>query len=596
MSDVLVRTVNLTKAYTLYPSHGDRLADLIGWSRLRHKTYPTHLAVDNVSLEIGAGEKVAFIGRNGAGKSTLLKLITGVTEPTSGELEVTGKSHALLQMGAGFHQEFTGRQNAYAYLANLGVVGESADRLVDEIVEFTELEEYIDQPLKTYSTGMSMRLIFAASTTVAPSLFVIDEVLGVGDAYFQGKSFARLEELCGKGTTLLLVSHDIYNAAKICNRMIWLERGRVMFDGDARTALNLYENSIKEQEEQRLRRKALMCAKTQNGAGASSVLVELRPKEGSQLAGHVLVREASVWDGDLDLSGRRGEQAQEKLISIVHEGSSWVGDATVGSGELTIANYGSPFHKGILRVRTAGADNARLKLVIESPVAQELEAVVYDRKDQSYAAGDIQLASATPTEWVLPLTISSLPQLEAFAPTERRHGSGDVRIAEVDVLDADLRSTRSLETGQPTTFRLRCEVRSSSPLDEVEIMFAFFKDGVQDVMRVFGSPVVIPRGAREITVDMRLRKLPLCAGEYAITVLVAKYGYYRTASGKPFSLNRDVYDAVARQTEFKVATPQVEFVGTILVGDADWTIAEVTPEARRRDDVPAHETGEFRKA
>ena len=211
MSEIVVRAENSTKAYTLYPSSWDRMREILGFRRRPGADFPQHMAIDDVTLTIRAGEKVAFIGRNGAGKSTLLKLVTGLIEPTSGRLDIRGEAHALLQIGGGFHPELTGRQNAYAYLANFGRSGEAADRAVDDIIGFSELEEYIDQPLKTYSTGMQMRLIFAASTTIAPKLFVVDEVLGVGDGYFQNKSFDRIQELCERnGTTLLLVSHDIY--------------------------------------------------------------------------------------------------------------------------------------------------------------------------------------------------------------------------------------------------------------------------------------------------------------------------------------------------------------------------------------------------
>src|SRR5262249_6339835 len=153
------------------------------------------------------------IGRNGAGKSTFLKLVTRVIEPSSGTLEVAGKVHALLQIGTGFHPDFTGRENVFAFFAQLGITGEDARRRFADVVEFAEIEEYIDQPVKTYSTGMSVRLMFSASTSIEPELLVLDEVLGVGDAYFAHKSFERMRELCEReAATLLLVTHDVYSA------------------------------------------------------------------------------------------------------------------------------------------------------------------------------------------------------------------------------------------------------------------------------------------------------------------------------------------------------------------------------------------------
>src|SRR5262245_48860249 len=201
MTDVVIRVRDLKKMYRLYAGPGYRFLDMFGRLFDRKGTYTEHAALDGVSLDIRRGEKVAIIGRNGAGKSTLLKLVTNVIQPTSGVLEVKGKAHALLQIGSGFHPDFTGRENVYAYLAQLGVSGKEARARCREIVQFAELEEYIDQPVKTYSSGMAVRLMFSTSTAVSPDLLVLDEVLGVGDAYFAHKSYTRIRELCERDGT-----------------------------------------------------------------------------------------------------------------------------------------------------------------------------------------------------------------------------------------------------------------------------------------------------------------------------------------------------------------------------------------------------------
>ncbi len=281
MTDLAIRTQNLRKVYRLYTRPRYRVLDVFGLLRRSAGCYTEHVALTDVNLEIRRGEKVALIGRNGAGKSTFLKLATRVTEPTAGKIEVAGQTHALLQIGTGFHPDFTGRENVIAYLAHLGVTGKEAQRRLGEIVEFAELEEYIDQPVKTYSTGMGTRLMFATSTVISPDILVLDEVLGVGDAYFARKSYERIRELCDKhDTTVLLVSHDVYSAAKICERMIWIDRGRVVMDAASSTIMTAYEDSVREQEESRLRQRKL---ESLRGAGAASaaagvehILVEIK--------------------------------------------------------------------------------------------------------------------------------------------------------------------------------------------------------------------------------------------------------------------------------------------------------------------------------
>src|SRR5919202_2877465 len=284
MNNLIIQARELTKVYRLYSKPQYRFLDMFGLLGKKRGAFTEHAALDGVNMEILRGEKVAFIGRNGAGKSTLLKLITNVTEPTSGQLKVKGKVHALLQIGTGFHPVFTGRENVYAYLAQLGVTGREANRKCAEIIEFAELEEYIDQPVKTYSTGMGARLMFSTSTAITPNLLVLDEVLGVGDAYFTQKSYERIRELCeGEGATLLLVTHDVYSASKICDRVIWIDRGRVLMDGNAPTLIKAYEDSIRTQEEQRLRKRKLENLKALRGTNLAEqpdhILFEIRSRD-----------------------------------------------------------------------------------------------------------------------------------------------------------------------------------------------------------------------------------------------------------------------------------------------------------------------------
>ncbi|MBP9947937.1 MAG: ABC transporter ATP-binding protein, partial [Vicinamibacteria bacterium] len=196
MNETVISVRGLSKVYRLYREPHHRLLDVMGL--LRGGQALTFPALHDLDLEVKRGERIAIIGRNGAGKSTLLKLITKVIRPTAGALDVRGKVHALLQIGAGFHPDFTGRENALSYLAQLGITGDKASQLARGAIEFAEIENYADQPMRTYSTGMGARLMFAISTAVVPDILILDEVLGVGDSYFARKSFDRIREMCAQ--------------------------------------------------------------------------------------------------------------------------------------------------------------------------------------------------------------------------------------------------------------------------------------------------------------------------------------------------------------------------------------------------------------
>jgi ABC-type polysaccharide/polyol phosphate transport system ATPase subunit len=350
MNDIAVRAERLSKNYKLYDAPKYRLLDMLGLSRRAMPGIREHRALSELTFEIGRGEKVAIIGRNGAGKSTLLKLVTKVITPSSGLLDIRGKTQALLSIGTGFHPEFTGRQNATAYLSSLGFSGAELENMVAEAIAFAEIDDFADQPTKTYSTGMGMRLMFAAATMFRPELLVIDEVLGVGDAYFQQKSYQHISEICrARQTTLLLVTHDIYSAAQICDRMMWIDKGRLLIDADPETVLRAYQDSIREQEEHRLRTKALSLRRSGQDAGTSSrVLVDIQAANNVAQPSPLYISRLSLLIGGVQVaSAPLGAEATDvEGAFLIKEGSVW-GEAQQWEGRLArpMLNYSSPFHK-----------------------------------------------------------------------------------------------------------------------------------------------------------------------------------------------------------------------------------------------------------
>ena len=263
---------NLGKAYKQYPTRWGRLAE---WVLPSHK--PRHKlkwVMQDVSFIVNPGEAVGIIGVNGAGKSTLLKMITGTTQPTTGSVCITGRVAAMLELGMGFHPDFTGRQNAHMAGQLLGYRVDEIASLMPTIEAFAEIGEYIDQPVRVYSSGMQMRLAFSVATAHRPDVLIVDEALSVGDAYFQHKSFDRIREFRKQGTTLLIVSHDKAAIQSICDRAILLNAGRLAMQGEPEAVMDYYNAMLAERENQSVRQQATDDGKVQTISGSGEAAIE----------------------------------------------------------------------------------------------------------------------------------------------------------------------------------------------------------------------------------------------------------------------------------------------------------------------------------
>ena len=250
----LIRAEHLTKVYKRYRSRADRLKALFAFGTKRYCAEFT--ALDDVSFEVYDGESVAIIGRNGAGKSTLLKVLAGLSPITAGSFEVTGKIGALLQLGTGFHPDYTGAENIFINGCLLGLTRKEIRAKFDEIVEFAELDEFIHQPVKTYSTGMQARLAFASSTAIDPGILLIDEVLAVGDGYFVSKCIRYLQDRMRRGCTVLLVSHDLVMVKQLCRKAMWLHGGRLLKYGPVASVCEAYQTWVREEENKEILRRS----------------------------------------------------------------------------------------------------------------------------------------------------------------------------------------------------------------------------------------------------------------------------------------------------------------------------------------------------
>jgi lipopolysaccharide transport system ATP-binding protein len=277
---------NLGKAYRKW---GGELRRIVSWFRPSMQALEEHWVLKDVSFSIAPGEAVGIIGQNGAGKSTLLKLITGTTRPTSGHVWLRGRVAAILELGMGFNPDLTGRQNAMHSAGLMGYSRAEIDRVMPEIESFAEIGAYFDQPMRTYSSGMQMRVAFSVATAFRPDLLIVDEALSVGDSYFQHKSFDRIRQFKAEGVSIMFVTHSMGDVRTLCDRVILLEKGRVLKDGAPDEIVDYYNAMVAEKENAKLsieqRREKNGWLLTRSGTGEARVQsLQLIDAEGKALA------------------------------------------------------------------------------------------------------------------------------------------------------------------------------------------------------------------------------------------------------------------------------------------------------------------------
>ena len=232
MENAVVKVEHVTKIYKIYDDPKDRFKEALGIGGKGKIYAKNHYALKDVSFEVRKGEIVGIVGRNGSGKSTILKILTGVLNQTKGNVEVDGKVSALLELGAGFNMEYTGRRNIYLNATMMHISKAEIEKRIPDILNFADIGEYIDQPVKTYSSGMFVRLAFAVAINVDPDILIVDEALAVGDVRFQLKCMDKFMEFIEAGKTILFVTHDINSVKRFCNRAIWLNQGKLILDGN----------------------------------------------------------------------------------------------------------------------------------------------------------------------------------------------------------------------------------------------------------------------------------------------------------------------------------------------------------------------------
>ncbi len=236
--ETVISVENVTKSFNIYYDKANTIKEKLLFFKRNRKE--KHVVLENINLDIKKGEVVGLIGTNGSGKSTLLKLMTKIIYPNSGKITTKGKLTSLLELGAGFHPDFSGRENIYFNASIFGLTKKEIDARVDDIIEFSELGEFIDNPVRTYSSGMYMRLAFSVAINVNAEILLIDEILSVGDQHFQDKCFDKMRSLKEEGKTMVFVTHSMHSVEQLCTRAVWLCDGHIKMDGDTKTVVEAY--------------------------------------------------------------------------------------------------------------------------------------------------------------------------------------------------------------------------------------------------------------------------------------------------------------------------------------------------------------------
>ena len=568
-----IRLRSVSKIYRLYQKPGYRLLDLFGLCPSGPNFYGEHHALADIDLDVAGGEKVAIIGRNGAGKSTMLKVITGLVTPSSGSVEVNGRISNLLQIGSGFHPDFTGRQNVFASLAHQGIVGRAASDRFDEIVDFSEIEEYIDQPMKTYSTGMCSRLMFSASIVLKPELLIVDEILGVGDAYFAHKSFERMRDLCSRdGATLLLVTHDIYGAQNLCDRFVWIDRGRMKYDGEAGTAVAMYETSVREQEEGARRRRTVKAVR--EVAPASTMLtVVVRSRTGFALKRPLALALIELTDPDGGVDRFEVALPPPPSWHPVAEGNLGPLETVDGRACRVLRPFGSIYHKAEWIVTAPGAAAThpiRARVQWHYDGTDEAEFMVIDDARTLLVKGTLDGGAGWRDD-----TFEGEPAMQLPGTVQTEYGSALVRITDTQLLDLVGAELTSVRHGDPLVVRVSLDVSAAATDAGVSFVLAFTRHGTSYAVNIVEHHLALPDAA-SVVVDVSLPAVRLGSGKWFLRVGIGEADMFRRGTLNYFALDARWYHLMREGIALEVTSlDQLDSAGCFVVHDGDFTVHAV---------------------
>lgn len=528
------------KKYRRFRSPQHRILDLLGVP-LRSANYSEFWALQDISLTVPQGTRLGLIGRNGAGKSTLLRLISQQSQPSTGRITVNGQVQALMELGTGFYPDFTGLQNIRSALAFHNLTSREIAERTDEIIDFTELEAFIDRPVREYSAGMYARLAFAVATSIKPEILIIDEILGAGDAYFTGKSIRRMKNLAESGATILFVSHDTSAVQMLCDQAIWIHKGRMVMHDDTLTVSKAYLAHVREEEEVRQRARTLQLTERQAAAlSDKQALFRLRGANGSPPAKPVAIGQITIGQGDavLDHIDPGTGEAERSGGLMVDKGKMNWGDTAVLEGKLgrQFGNFGGAYgHAPFTFSVPPGQAAGRWIEISHGPVAADLVSIeLHEPGSGSYTA--LGTLGANERGWArtrleLPQHLLADTEEEASASAvlqelvsldkTERYGSGEARVTSFAFM-VDGKRCHTLITGEPASAVFTW--KSDKPINDASAVIAIYQgDGtcaMQVVSQRDGFELGTLDGEGVLKVDFT--PLLLGPGEYIVSVALFK--------------------------------------------------------------------------
>ncbi len=604
MSDVAVSFDNVGKMYKVFATRRDNLVDALGidWLLPRRKSrHREFWALRGINLEVRRGERVGIIGRNGAGKTTLLKLVTGNLPATEGSVTVAGDVTALLEIGGGLHPEFTGLENITASLSFMGLNKREIDAAIADIADFTELGRFLDQPFKTYSLGMQARLSLGVATTIQPEILIIDEILGAGDAYFFGKSTARMKRLLEGGAAVLLVSHALDQIARFCDRTIWIDRGRIVMEGRTVEVVKAYDRFTRSLEDARLRAKNEKLRRGYDSFDRDSYTESVRTRV-TVTAGSCDVAELGLLaDGDEESSvlvghAQDADPGQDAHIDL--ESSQWSTPLLDDQAHFRRLEAGSAaasgegvFHLWFYYPQKEYAARVRYR-----SDGAEASVQVF-RNGEAY--GQLTLPS-TDGEWSEKrLVIEGHPAAGRRSTTRAAaddetddmpglsishwNGLGKLHIDELRLEGPEGPAT-VLPVGADASIAFSFHAAETGVFDVIPVAVVFREDGIP-VTRHIGEPYSLSLEEGDVA-EARLDLTPLPLGN---GIFIVSVGLYKTLD--PYDAEiAEYYDIVDRSFEFRV-TGNPPLHNELVVYPGSWSVEQVTDDMAAAASVAAEAGG-----